>query len=60
MERRPTEASDVDRGCWQLIFVVLHSDTLYQVGWTVYEGPEEPFGAEVREQLSTLECDLGL
>jgi hypothetical protein len=44
----------------EVVFLVRHSDALYQVGWLAYEGPEAPFGADVREDLETIGCDLRL
>jgi len=44
----------------QVVFVVRHSDALYRVGWTVYEGAEEPFDADARVDLDVIGCDLAL
>ena len=44
----------------QVVFLVRHSDALYQVGWLAYEGPVEPFGAELRANLETIGCSLPL
>ena len=44
----------------QVVFLVYHSDALYQVGWLAYAGPREPFGQEVRAHLRAVGCDLEL
>jgi len=44
----------------QVVFLARHSDALYHVEWVAYEGPQEPFGPELRAHLALLGCDLGL
>jgi len=44
----------------QVVFLVYHSDTLYRVGWVVYEGAEGPFGPAAVESLRRIGCDLAL
>lgn len=58
--RSLTGAAAAEGPARQVVFLVRHSDALYQVGWLAYEGPEAPFGADVREDLETIGCDLRL
>jgi hypothetical protein len=44
----------------QVIYVGYYSDTLWQVGWLVFEGSTEPFTQNDVAHLSTLGCDLNL
>jgi DNA gyrase inhibitor GyrI len=44
----------------QVVFLVYHSDALYQVGWLAYAGPWEPFGPQIRAHLRAVGCDLEL
>lgn len=60
LERRGTENGGETEPTRQIIFLVRHSDTLYHVGWLAYEGPEEPFGPDLKAVLKTIECDLEL
>jgi hypothetical protein len=45
---------------WQVIYVGYHDDKLWRAGWLVHEAPSEPFGAELRADLSAVGCELGL
>jgi len=60
VERRGTEEDGEAEPTRQIIFLVRHSDTLYHVGWLAYEGPEEPFGPDLRANLTTIGCNLDL
>ena len=44
----------------QIIFISHHTDTLWPVGWLVYEGPIAPFTPKVATHLDNLGCDLHL
>jgi hypothetical protein len=44
----------------EVVFLVRHSDALYNVGWLAYRGPEEPFGPELAADLASIGCDLEL
>jgi hypothetical protein len=44
----------------QVIFLVRHSDRLYQVGWSTYEGPVEPFEPDLMADLAALGCELNV
>jgi hypothetical protein len=49
-----------DESVRQVLYLVHHSDALYRVGWLAYEGPKEPFGPELKPDLASIGCDLGL
>jgi hypothetical protein len=42
----------------QVVYLVHHSDALYQIGWLAYEGPEEPLAPQAAADLAAIECDL--
>jgi hypothetical protein len=49
-----------DEATRQVVYLAFHSDALYRVGWLAYEGPEEPFGPQLTEDLESIGCDLAL
>ena len=44
----------------EVLYLVRHSDALYHVEWVAYEGPEEPFGPQLKADLASIGCDLVL
>jgi hypothetical protein len=60
VRRRESDRSGEDGPVRQVVFLIHHSDALYRVGWVAYEGPEEPFGLEVKTHLERIGCDLRL
>ncbi len=58
-ERKPT-SGEPGESIRQVIFVSYHSDGLWRVGWLTHEGPQEAFTPELRANLDTIGCDLGL
>ena len=57
---RPSAHGPGDEEVRQVVFLVQHSDTLYQVGWLAYEGPDEPFGTDLEATLTEIGCDMEL
>jgi hypothetical protein len=53
----PDDSVPVER---RIVYLGYHSDTLWNVGWLIHEGPREPFSAEVRAHLAAIGCDLPL
>jgi hypothetical protein len=60
LERRRPSSGGEPASVRQVVFLVRHSDALYQVGWLAYAGPEEPFDEALKTDLALLGCDLGL
>jgi len=46
------------KGGVKALFVNFYSDTLWNQGWVVHEGPDAPFDAAFRDDLARLGCDL--
>jgi tetratricopeptide (TPR) repeat protein len=44
----------------QVVYLAYHSDSLYRVGWRVYEAGREPFTPELQADLQAIGCDLHL
>jgi tetratricopeptide (TPR) repeat protein len=44
----------------QVVYLAYHSDSLYRVGWRVYEAGREPFTPELQADLQVIGCDLHL
>ncbi len=57
---RPVGTSDKRESIRQTVYLVLHSDSLYHVGWLAYEGAQEPFDQDTLADLEAVDCDLGL
>jgi tetratricopeptide (TPR) repeat protein len=53
-------ASASDESGRQVVYVAYHSDSLYHVGWRVYEGPQAPFPPQLQADLRAIGCDLQL
>ncbi len=61
VERKRASASAVSQEpIRQVIYVAYHSDKLWHMGWLVYEGPSEPFTAQLAADLQAIGCDLDL
>ena len=45
---------------YQVVFVSYHTDRLWNQGWVIHEGAENPLAPAFIDALSTIGCDLGL
>jgi len=55
----PTDGGEIE-SVRHVVYLAHHSDALYRVGWLAYEGPREPFGPQLKADLASIGCDLGL
>jgi tetratricopeptide (TPR) repeat protein len=53
-------AAAPDESGRQVVYVAFHSDSLYHVGWRVYEGPQTPFPPQLQADLQAIGCNLQL
>ncbi len=57
--QRRSPAGAAEAPLRQVVYVGYYDDGLWQVGWLVYEAPQES-PAELRANLDAVGCDLGI